>query len=121
MDVTSPLQVVTEIPQALGPAASPSFGALTVSGAVSVSGNNSKLNLPTGSTGPCAGIATLVAGTVTVSTTAVSASSQILATAHTVGGTQGILSVPTRTAGTSFVITSSSATDTSTVDWALVN
>jgi hypothetical protein len=54
-----------------------------------------------------------------VTTTAVTASSKILATTNTVGGTAGILTVPTRTAGVSFVITSTNAADTSTVDWAI--
>jgi hypothetical protein len=91
-------------------------GALNISGAATVA----KLNLPTGAAGT-AGTSTLVAGTVTVNTTAVTASSIIVATCHTAGGTQGILTVPTRTAATSFVITSSNAADTSTVDWIVVN
>lgn len=63
------------------------------------------------------GQATLVAGTVTVSTTAVTANSRIFLTCAVVGGTQGILSVGTITAGVSFVINSNSVIDTSTVNW----
>ena len=88
----------------------------------------SKINLPTGAAGT-AGTATLAAGTVTVSTTAVTASSIILCTYHTpAGATQGVkLAVPTRTAGASFVVNgvdntgATVATDTSTFDWVLFN
>ncbi|MGN6530149.1 MAG: hypothetical protein ACTHK0_00165, partial [Ginsengibacter sp.] len=69
------------------------------------------------------GTATLSAGTVTVSSTAVTTSSKILVSVNTPGGTQGFLSVPTASivAGSSFVINSSSATETSTVNWVIVN
>lgn len=63
------------------------------------------------------GTATLVAGAATVSTTAVTANSRIFVTSQVDGGTPGWLRVSTRTAATSFVITSSSGTDTSTVAW----
>ena len=66
------------------------------------------------------GTAVLVAGTVTVNTTAVAANSRIYLTSQTDGGTPGWLRVSGRTAGTSFDITSSSATDTSTVAWLIV-
>lgn len=61
------------------------------------------------------GTAVLVAGTVTVADTAVTANSRIFLTAQLLGGTQGILAVTARTPGASFVITSSNAADTSTV------
>jgi len=64
-----------------------------------------------------AGRSVLVAGTVTVSTTAVTATSDFQLTRCVTGGTVGHLSVGTVTAGTSFVINSSSGTDTSTVCW----
>ena len=63
------------------------------------------------------GASVLVNGTVTVSTTAVTANSRIFLTSQVDGGTVGFLRVSGRTAGTSFTITSSSATDTSTVAW----
>lgn len=63
------------------------------------------------------GTATLVGGTVVVSTTAVTASSRIQLTGNSDGGTPGWLRVSARSAGTSFTITSSSGTDTSTVAW----
>lgn len=61
------------------------------------------------------GTATLVAGAATVANTSVTANSRILLTSNADGGTPGWLRVSARTAGTSFTITSSSATDTSTV------
>lgn len=63
------------------------------------------------------GTAVLVAGTVTVSTTAVTASSRIFLTHQNNSGTPGFLSVTAKTASTSFIITSSNAADTSTVAW----
>lgn len=65
------------------------------------------------------GQAVLVAGTVTVANTSVTASSRIFLTTAISGGTIGILSVGTITAGTSFVI-NSVATDTSTVNWLII-
>lgn len=66
------------------------------------------------------GTATLVAGTVTVSNTRVTASTIIMLTTQTLGGTIGIQYISNITAGTSFTITSSSALDTSTVGWMFV-
>lgn len=61
------------------------------------------------------GVATLVGGTVTVANTSVTTSSRIFLTAQTVGGTPGALYVGARASGTSFTITSTSASDTSVV------
>lgn len=61
------------------------------------------------------GTAVLAAGTVTVANANVTANSRILLTSQADGGTPGFLRVSARVAGTSFTITSSSATDTSTV------
>lgn len=61
------------------------------------------------------GTATLVAGSVTVANTSVTANSRIFVTSQADGGTPGFLRVSARVAGTSFTITSSSGTDTSTV------
>lgn len=71
-------------------------------------------------TTPRRGTAVLVAGTVTVALPSVTAATHILLTIQTPGGTVGAVYVSARTAGTSFVITSTSATDTSTVAWAAV-
>lgn len=65
------------------------------------------------------GLSTLVGGTVTVSTTAVTTNSRIFMNQRTAGGTLGVLSY-TIVNGTSFTITSTSAIDTSTVNWMIV-
>lgn len=66
------------------------------------------------------GAGALTAGARTVATTRVTATSRIYVTSQVDGGTPGWLRVSTRTPGTSFVITSSSNTDTSTVAWLIV-
>lgn len=68
------------------------------------------------------GLATLIAGTVTVSNTAVTANSRILLTGQSLGTitSPSSLSISARVAGTSFTILASQATDTSTVAWQIV-
>lgn len=66
------------------------------------------------------GTATLTAGTVTVNTTKTTASSVIILTSQTDGGTPGFLRISGRSAGTSFTVTSSSGSDTSTFGWLLI-
>lgn len=63
------------------------------------------------------GVTTLVAGTVAVSTTAVTANSRILLTPQNASGNAGAVSVSARTPGTSFTISSTSATDTRDIAW----
>lgn len=65
--------------------------------------------------------ATLVAGTVTVSDTAITANSIIRLSNRTIGGTPGAFYVSSRVAGTSFTITSTSGTDTSVVYYEIVS
>lgn len=67
------------------------------------------------------GVATLAAGTVTVNNTSVTANTRIFLTGQGNGasGTPGVPRVSARVAGTSFTITSSSASDTSPVAWEL--
>lgn len=102
----------------------------TVSGSLVVSNGNltlgtagNKINIATGTNASIGTSAAMTAGTITISTTAVTANSKIFLTVNTVGGTQGTLSAPTGSivAGTSFVINSSSNTDTSTVNWWIIN
>jgi len=62
------------------------------------------------------GVATLVAGTVTVANTSITATSRIFITRSAAGGTLGHLTV-TKNAGVGFTVTSSSPTETSTVEW----
>lgn len=82
---------------------------LTTAGLKVKEGSNAKM-----------GTAVLVAGTVTVSNTSVTANSRIFLTSNADGGTPGFLRVSGRTAATSFTITSSNAADTSTVAWLIV-
>lgn len=90
-------------------------GALTVdAGSIDVAGAGQGLKVAEGANAK-QGTAVLVTGTVTVANTSVTASSRIAHWRQVTGGTLGHLSVGTITAGTSFVINSSSATDTSTV------
>jgi hypothetical protein len=66
------------------------------------------------------GVATLVAGTVTVSNTRVQANSRIFLTGQNSSGTHGELAVSARAAGTSFTITSSNAADTRDIAWMII-
>lgn len=66
------------------------------------------------------GASTLVAGTVTVNNTLITANTRIFLTGQNSSGTHGELTVSARVAGTSFTITSSSATDTRSVAWLLI-
>lgn len=61
------------------------------------------------------GVATLVAGTVTVANTSVTANSRIFLTSQSDGGKPGFLRVSSRVAGESFTMTSSSPCDISVV------
>lgn len=70
--------------------------------------------------------AAMVAGTITISNVTLLQQSNIQLTANTAGGTQGVLRAAAagRTTGVgtgSFVITSASGTDTSTVDWRITH
>lgn len=68
------------------------------------------------------GVATMVAGTVTVSTNKVTASSRIQLTIQSLGTVTApkTVGITARTAGTSFTITSADATDTSVIAWWIV-
>lgn len=81
-----------------------------------------KITIATGSNAS-AGQATLVGGTVTVNTTAVTASSLIFLTDATTGALTnvGSLTVGTKTAGVSFVINSTNPLDTSNVNYFIIN
>lgn len=71
--------------------------------------------------GITSGLATLVAGTATVNTTEILTGDRISLSRTTTGGTVGNISVGTITSGTSFVINSSSASDTSVVYWQIIH
>lgn len=111
---------VTTADNLKAPLASPAFtGTPTVAGDVQITTIGKGVQVKTG-TNAKIGTATLVAGTVTVANTSVTANSRIFVCSNTDGGTPGWLRVSAKTNGTSFVITSSSATDTSTVAWYIV-
>lgn len=99
------------------------LGSTTLTGNLSLPTAGNKLSIATGTNASIGTSSAMVAGTTTVNTTAVTASSKIFLTVNTPGGTQGTLSAPTASivAGTSFVINSSSNTDTSTVNWWIIN
>jgi hypothetical protein len=94
---------------------------LQVNGSMSLKTAGNKINIATGTNASIGTSAAMVAGTITISTTAVTASSKIFLTNAAPAGTIGVLSVGTIVAGTSFVINSSSALDTSTVNWFIIN
>lgn len=66
------------------------------------------------------GVATLVGGTKVVNTIKVTLSSRIFLTSQEDNGVPGFVRVSTRSAGTSFTITSSSNTDTSDIAWIII-
>lgn len=76
------------------------------------------LAITSGSTARC-GTATLVAGSVVVNNAVIAAGDKIFLSRQTIGGTVGNLSY-TISAGVSFTITSSSASDTSAVNYLIV-
>ena len=67
------------------------------------------------------GVATLVAGTVTVSNTLVTSDSVIFITPQPSGDLDGIVRVSNITADTSFVITSTDNTDTAVIAYLIFN
>lgn len=98
---------------------------LTIAAALVTSAQDFRLALTKGiqiaeGSNASSGQATLVGGTVVVSTTKVTASSRIQLTTNVVGGTAGFLVVSARTAGVSFTILSSNGADTSQVAWVII-
>jgi hypothetical protein len=91
-------------------------------GNLSLATAGNKLNIATGSNASI-GTATLSGGTITVATTAVTASSKIFLTDATTGALTniGTPTVGIIVAGTSFVINSSNVLDTSSVNWLIIN
>lgn len=107
------------------------FTALTVSGATSRDwgasfGNDLQLNTAGAGfyikegTNATMGASTLVAGTVVVTNSKVTANSRIFLTPQNASGTAGSVSISARTAGTSFTILSTNALDTRLVAWMIM-
>lgn len=98
----------------LGAAAEVGSGKLQVTGDISAVALGFGYRVREGANGK-QGSAVLVAGVVTINTTNVTANSRILLTSQVDGGAPGFLRVSSRVVGTSFTVTSSMATDTSTI------
>lgn len=79
-----------------------------------------QLKIRSPAAGQVHGRATLVGGTVTVSSTSVTANTNIFVTCQSPAGTPGFLRISARVANTSFTILSSSGTDTSEVAYLLI-
>lgn len=80
-------------------------------------GNN---DFGSGTTGDCSGQVTLVAGAATVTTKAAHTGMKVMFTPSTAGGTQGIITLGAISNGVNFAVASSSGSDTSVVDWMIV-
>lgn len=106
----------------IGSSSDATNGKLQLTGNLNLEAAGNKILIATG-TNASVGTATLVGGTVTVSTTAVTASSKIFLTDVTTGSLTniGTPTVGTITAGTSFVINSSNVLDTSNINWFIIN
>jgi hypothetical protein len=92
---------------------------LDVNGQIGVTAVGSGISIAEGVNAKM-GVATLVAGVVTVSTTSVTATSRIFLTNQSASATVGQLAVANVVAGTSFDIVSSDPTETSTIAYILV-
>lgn len=92
---------------------------LQVTGNVALQTAGNKLRIKSG-TNASVGTATLVGGTVTVNTTAVTANSIVIYNRATTGGTVGNLSY-TKVANTSITFNSDSGTETSTIDYIIID
>jgi len=95
---------------------------LDITGNLKLNTAGNKLKIAKGSNASV-GVATLVGGTVTINTTAVLTGSDIFCSVRTPSGTQGFLSTPESSIinGVSFTINSTSITETSTVNWWIIN
>lgn len=100
-------------------------GITSTTGNLALNGVGSKvvINAAAPATASVGTSAAMTAGAITVASTAVTAASIIFVSANTLAGTPGTLSAPaaSRVAGVSFGIVSSSNTDTSTVNYWIVN
>jgi len=93
-----------------------SFGVVTQTGNLALDSVGNGIFIKEG-TNATMGVATLVAGTVTVNNTGVTANSRIFLTHQNNAGTPGFVSITAKVVGTSFTITSSNAADTSDIAW----
>lgn len=96
-----------------------STGILQLNGSLGLNTAGNKINIATG-TNASVGTGTLSSGTVTINTTAVTASS-IIQVQLTSCSSCGTLYIGTVTAGTSFVVTSTNGSDASTFNYWIIN
>ena len=89
-------------------------------GNLSLATAGNKIVIATGANASVGTSDAMVAGVVTVATTACSATAKIFYSVATAGGTQGNISI-TAQDGTGFTLTSDSNTETSTVNWWIIN
>ncbi len=119
--------ITLSLPQNIATGSSPTFAALSITADNTVGGNNiintagKTLKVKQGSDACMGTGATMVIGTVTVSTTAVNTGDMVITSRTAEGGTLGS-GEPTVTIvdGVSFTLTSSSALDTSTYTWLII-
>jgi len=105
----------------LGSSTDDTVNKLQITGNLSLTTAGNKLKIATGTNASAGTTAAMTAGTITVNTTAALTASIIILTAQTTGGTAGALRVSSRVNATSFTITSTSALDTSTVGYLIIN
>ena len=97
---------------------------LTISaGNLLLSNSGDKIVIAAGANASLGTSAQMTGGTITINTAAVDSTSHIFLTTNTPSGTEGVLSAPQASIvpGVSFVINSSNAADTSTVNWIIFN
>lgn len=99
------------------------MGPATVTGNLTLASSGNKLNVTTGTNASAGTSSAMSAGAVTVNTSSVTASSLIFLTANSLGTVlvPSAYYVSAITPSTSFTITSSQPTDTSTINWWIIN
>lgn len=111
---STPLEITTAVSTPITPSIAE---VLTVSSNLS---SGQTLNYDIGNANSTAGVATLVAGTATVSTSQIVSSDLVFVTRKVVAGTLGELYIGNITDGVSFDIRSASLTETSTISWVII-
>lgn len=102
---------------------SPTFNGTTntFTNGLTVSTAGKGISIKSGTNAKAGTSAAMVAGTISVSTTAITANSVVILTQKAIGGTPGALYVSSISIGSGFTIKSTSSTDTSTVNWIIMD
>lgn len=105
------------------PAALIAPGSVTTNGNLTLGAAGNKINITTGANASAGTTAALTAGTIVVANTSITANSLVFFTTNALGTVTAAQAyyVSARTPGTSFTVTSASATDTSTVNYLIIN